>query len=103
MHMFAIELPPVAAPQWTQDQAISFEAARECLSDVIAICIARIADEETKSVPDVVRLTSLEDELASLIAKRQALRLADAESVANVRAVYGAQVRAYREKHIHSA
>lgn len=93
-----IELPAIAPPRWTQEQAVAFEAARECLGDVIAICVASIADEETKASPDAERLAELETELAALTAKRRELKLTDAEGVAQVRAFYGAQVRSYREQ-----
>lgn len=93
-----IQLPALTAPKWTQEQAVAFEAARECLGDVIAICVASIADEEAKALPDAERLAKLETELAALTKKRRELKLTDAEGVAQVRAFYGAQVRSYREQ-----
>lgn len=92
------ELPTITEPKWTQEQAVAFEAARECLGDVIAICVANIADEEAKAEPDFVRLATLEVELAVLTKKRRELKLADAEAVAQVRAFYGPQVRSYRKQ-----
>lgn len=93
-----IDLPELTAPRWTQEQAVAFEAARECLGDVIAICVASIAAEEAKASPDASRLAELETELAELTAKRRELRLTDSAGVASVRAFYGAQVRSYREQ-----
>jgi hypothetical protein len=96
--MTVMDLPSITQPRWTQEQAIAFEAARECLGDVIAICVASIAAEESKASPDASRLAELETELAELTAKRRELKLTDSEGVAAVRAFYGAQVRSYREQ-----
>lgn len=97
-----IQLPPIAPPRWSQDQAVAFEAARECLGDAIAICVAGIATEEARACPDASRLAELESELVELTAKRRELKLTDSEAVASVRAIYGALVRGHREQR-HSA
>jgi pantoate kinase len=92
------QLPNVTPPKWTQEQAVAFEAARECLGDVIAICIGAIAAEEKKASPDAASLDRLETELAGLLAERHSLTLTDAAAVAKVREVYGAKVRSHRER-----
>lgn len=98
-----IELPAITAPRWTQEQAVAFEAARECLGDVIAICVASIAEEEAKASPDAERLAKLETELTALTEKRRKLKLSDTEGLAQVRAFYGAKVRSNREQRQHAA
>jgi hypothetical protein len=77
---------------WTQDQAIAYEAARECIGHLIAI---RISELHTGS-PAPERAAELEADLARLQAERRALRLADEAEIARVREEYGAQVRAWR-------
>lgn len=90
------ELPSLAPPLWTQDQAIAFEAARECITEVIAICAAAAEAEASQIKPDAQRLAELGDELQQLARERAGLRIHDDDQVATVRAVYGARVRAHR-------
>jgi hypothetical protein len=91
-------LPPLTPPCWSQAQAVAFEAARECLSEVMAICSAELYREEAQSAPNAERVKLLRAELASLGAERAALRVDEADRVATVRAVYGARVRQYRSQ-----
>lgn len=91
-------LPPLTPPCWTQAQAVAFEAARECIGEVMAICSAELHREEARPAPSAERVASLRAELASLGAERASLRLDDADQVATVRAVYGARVRDYRSQ-----
>lgn len=85
-------LPPLSQPAWSQDDAIAFEAARECLTDVMAIVSAELhapglsADREN----------FLSAQLAVLHRERAALAVGDRERVAAVRRAYGKQVRGYR-------
>jgi hypothetical protein len=91
-------LPPLEPPRWTQAQAVAFEAARECIGEVMAICSAELYREEAQPAPNAERLKLLRAELVSLGAERAALRVDDADRVATVRAVYGARVRDYRSQ-----
>lgn len=86
-------------PQWTQDEAVAFECARECITDMMGICSTAIADEEAKQSPDAVRLASLENELTKLARERAGLSVKDGEHVAQIRSTYGAQIRTHRERH----
>ncbi|MBQ0961638.1 hypothetical protein KAK06_22045 [Ideonella sp. 4Y11] len=78
---------------WTQEQAIAFEAARECIGHLIAI---RISELHTSS-PAPERAAELEADLARLQTERRALRLTDEAEIARIREEYGAQVRAWRQ------
>lgn len=98
MNSNPVTLPPLTAPRWTQAQAVAFEAARECIGEVMAICSAELYREEGRPTPNVERANALRGELASLGAERAALRVDDADRVATVRAVYGARVRDYRSQ-----
>ena len=53
-------------PQWTQDEAIAFECAREVIADMMAIQTGQIADEGNKAAPDAGRLASLRPERSQL-------------------------------------
>lgn len=90
--------PPLQPPKWTQEEAIAFEAARECIGEVMAICSAEIFQEEQKAAPDPARIASLEAELAALAKERASLRVHEADNIATVRAIYGARIRAYRSQ-----
>lgn len=85
-------------PKWTQDEAVAFECARECITDLMGICSTAIADEESKAAPNLPHLEGLEVQLADLARERAALTVADHEKIATIRSVYGAKVRAYREQ-----
>ena len=85
--------------QWTQDEAIAFECAREAITDLMAIQTGQIAEEARKAAPDTGRLASLRSERSRLARERAALHVDDLADVARIRAEYGAIVRAWREEH----
>jgi hypothetical protein len=86
-------------PKWTQEQAIAFESARECITDMMGICSAAIAEEEARPSPSGTRLAQLEADLASLARERATLTVSDGDRVAVIRSAYGARVREYRQQH----
>jgi hypothetical protein len=82
---------------WTQDQAIAFEAAKECIGHWMAIHTGLIADESGKSAPDAAIITRLRARRSALAQERAGLRLTDAAGIARIRADYGANIRAWRD------
>ncbi len=84
-------------PKWTQEEAVAFECARECITDMMGICSTAIADEEGQPTPDAVRLAGLEKNLVELARERAALTVADQDKIATIRREYGGRIRAYRE------
>lgn len=82
--------------KWTQDQAIAFESARECITDMMGIRSGEIAAEEHQAQPDLQKLARLEAELESLARERAELTVADQDRIASVRSIYGAAIRDYR-------
>ncbi|MFC3216494.1 MULTISPECIES: hypothetical protein [Sphingomonadaceae] len=84
----------IAAPLWTQDQAVAFEAAREAVVDVIAGYSAEIDAEQTKPQPDGDRLAFLEMQTRHCFDVMKSLRVADDATVAQVLREYSAIVRA---------
>lgn len=85
--------------QWTQEEAVAFECAREVITDVMAIHTSQIAEERAKSQPDALRLAQLRTERSRLAQERAGLHVGDRAAVARIRAEYGAFVRAWRAKH----
>ncbi|MDO8777173.1 MAG: hypothetical protein Q7K57_52380 [Burkholderiaceae bacterium] len=89
--------------KWTQEQSIAFECAREVITDMMAICSGRIADEASKAEPDANSLSELRANCSRLSIERAALHVDDYSDIARIRKEYGAVVRAWRaEKHFTS-
>lgn len=82
--------------EWTQEEAVAFECARETITYLMAIQTGQIAAEASKQEPDAVRLASLRAERSRLAEERAALRVYDHADIARVRADYGAIIRAHR-------
>jgi hypothetical protein len=82
--------------EWTQEEAVAFECARECITDMMAICTGRIADESHKEIPDADRLAALRAERSRLAQERASLHVHDHAAVVRIRAEYGAVIRAHR-------
>ena len=83
--------------KWTQEQAVAFECARECITDMMGICSAKIAEEEGKTDPDRAVLTELENELTRLARERSSLTITDDERITTVRRQYGEVIRRFRD------
>lgn len=79
--------------KWTQDQAIAFESARECIVHMMAICSGEIGELESRAEPDERAIHSAEERLSELAGQLRTLRLHDEERVSWVRREYGRQVR----------
>lgn len=82
--------------RWTQEQGIAYESARECLTDLMAMCTGELAEEEARAQPDGVRIEALERELFALGEERQGLGVHDAERIAEIRIEYGAWIAGRR-------
>lgn len=82
-----------------QEEAVAFECARECISDMMAIYTGRIAEEEAKLQPDRKHVEVMRAERSRLARERAELRLHDRTHVARVMDEYGAAVRAWRAEH----
>lgn len=85
--------------EWTQDESIAFECAREVITEMMAICTSQISDESSKATPDADRREQLRIERSKLFRERAALHVADQSGIARIRTNYGAIVRAWREEH----
>ncbi|MCL2716203.1 MAG: hypothetical protein FWD68_16965 [Alphaproteobacteria bacterium] len=79
--------------KWTQDQAIAYECACDCITDLRGILTAQIYEESARPRPDSERLACLQAERSRLFHERAALCVTDDAAVARVRAEYGAWFR----------
>ena len=84
--------------KWTQEQAVAFEAARECITALMAVHTAALATEKNRPDPRSTVVQELRGEIARLFAERSAMRVTDDETVARVLSTYGPQVRAAMER-----
>ena len=86
--------------EWTQDEAIDFECAREVITDLRAILTTQIYEENNKEQPDAAKLEQLYAESSRLFRERANLHVTDHENVKRVLDRYGAQVRAWRTENV---
>jgi hypothetical protein len=82
--------------KWTQEEAIAFECACDCITDMIAIQTRQIAEEANKAELDVDRIESLRTERSRLFKERLALHVGDIAEIERIRHEYGACIRIYR-------
>lgn len=86
----------MSKPLWTQEEAIAFECAGECITDLIGIYSSAIANEEEGANPDPNKLAELESVIGQLAAERAQLYLSDHIRIAAIRKDFGARIRAHR-------
>ncbi len=86
---------PESMPQWTQEEAVAYECAREAIGGMIAICSALIHAEEEKETPDLARIAALDKKQTEFENERKHLRLKQHEKIAYIRREYGGKLRAY--------
>lgn len=79
---------------WTQDEAIAYECARECINHMVGICSGELWDEEHRPAPDADRIVRIKAEMTRLAGERRALHLDQHTEIARIRAEYGALMRA---------
>lgn len=77
---------------WTQDEAIAYESARECITHLMAIC----TDELHNGTPTAERRAELEAERHRLAAELRTLRVSDHAEIERIRRDYGQRIRAQR-------
>lgn len=82
-----------------QEEAVAFECARECISDLMAIYTGRVAEEEASPNPDRRQIEVMRAERSRLAQERAELRLHDRAHVASIMDKYGPAVRAWRTEH----
>lgn len=78
-------------PKWTQEEAIAYESALECITHLRAILTA----ERHNDNPTPERLAEIEAESARLAAERRALSVHDHAEIARIRRDYGQRIRVH--------
>jgi hypothetical protein len=82
--------------EWTQDEAIDYECAREVITDLRAILISQIYEESKKPQPDAELVERWEAESQRLFRERANLHVHNHVEIARIHAEYGARIRAWR-------
>ena len=82
-------------PEWTQEEAIAYECAREAIGELIGIKIGMVRKEADTESPDEELVAKLEEEITRLSRERSSLRLKDHANITRIRSEYGAIVRAH--------
>jgi hypothetical protein len=88
---------PNVAQQWTQDEAIAYESACECITDLIGILMAAVYQEESNATPDSQQLLELDAAVSRSWQTRERLGVHDHSEIARIRNEYGSRIRAWRE------
>lgn len=76
-------------PKWTQEEAIAYECARECITHLMAIYTGEIHNDN----PTPERLAELRAARARLAAELRGLRVHDHAEIARIRRDYGQRIR----------
>jgi len=79
---------------WTQEEAIEYECACECITDLMGIKTAEICEEEAKPFPDTTHVARLRAERFELAQERKRLHADNHAEIARINKEYGAIVRA---------
>ena len=89
-------LTATKGPLWTQDEAIAFEVARECINDLMGIYHSLAYKEQHAPSPDAGKIAQYLAQAETLFTERKALRLNDADAIKRVSSVYGTRIRNHR-------
>jgi hypothetical protein len=89
----AIDTPQVQRPEWTQEQAVQYEVAREAITALMAFRSQWIFDEEQRAAPDHAAIERWEAESTALAAELRGLDVRDRERIAQICQTYGAEIK----------
>ncbi|QDQ87500.1 hypothetical protein FMZ60_07815 [Alcaligenaceae bacterium SJ-26] len=75
--------------EWTQEESIAYECARDAIGAEIALISAKIHDELEQGRLDDMVMQTLRAERSRLFQERAKLRAKDHEEIAKIRAMHG--------------
>jgi hypothetical protein len=78
---------------WTHEQAISYEVARETIGHMIAIKSGELHNEKIGNKEHSPKVDELLNEIALLSKERSNLEVTDEESVKRIRETYGTVIK----------
>lgn len=89
----ASELVDSRRPEWTQDESIEYEVARESITALISFRSQWLFDEEAKPSPDQAAIERWRGESAALAAELHGLHVGDRERIARICREYGPEIK----------
>ncbi|WP_323004837.1 hypothetical protein [Denitromonas sp.] len=92
-HNPAYYLDRDAQPQWTHDDCVNYESARELITELMAFRSEWIARERAKAEPDLPVIERWKAERGAYAAELRGLDVTDRENITRIRRDYGAEVR----------
>jgi hypothetical protein len=81
------------APEWTHEDCVAYEVAREAITGLLAYRSQWIFDEQRKPAPDPGAIERWRAERSHYAAALRGLDVRDGERIARVRRDYGAELR----------
>ena len=82
-----------ALPEWTQEEAVHYEVARECITDMIAVRSAWLEAERQKDAPNTASIERWADERKRYVEELRALSIRDPENSNRVCREYGPELK----------
>ena len=87
---YQVERP---APQWSQDDCVNYESARELIGLMMAYRSEWISRERLRPQPDLALVASWTAERSAYAAELRGLDVGDRDNIARIRRDYGAEAR----------
>ena len=80
-------------PEWTQDESIRYEVAREAITALMAFRSQWIFEEEEKPLPDKMAIEQWETERAQFASELHGLSVYDQRKLASICRRYGPEIK----------
>ncbi len=84
--------------QWTYQEGLDFECARELITDAMGICTANLSEEMHKSSPNKQTIEANHLERIRLNRLRNSFHVSDVQKIKQVLTEFGPIIRANLEK-----
>lgn len=85
-----VELPQ---PEWTHEECAAYEAARECIIELIAHRNAWVYEERNKPQPDQSAIERWRKQIMQFVEETRRLNIKNHDQIRRVRHDYGAECR----------
>jgi hypothetical protein len=83
--------------QWTHEQAVNFEVAKEFIGYMVAIQSNEIWKEKNKENPNQIKIESLELKRTKYLNELSDIKLTDFEKIKYIKKTYGQIIKKDRE------
>ena len=83
--------------EWTQDDCVNLESAREILSGLIGFRVRWIRAEKEKTQPNQTNIDKWAQEKATFIGKRRRVNVLDQDNISKIQRVHGVELKRLME------